>query len=60
MTGLVSGMPAPQFGDESLLSVRIRAGSKFKRFLYFPLLDVSIVRCFRVTQGTRVSQVEDY
>jgi hypothetical protein len=47
MTELVSGMPAPQFGDESSLSVRIRAGSRFKRFLCFVWIDV---RCFRVPQ----------
>jgi hypothetical protein len=32
MTELDSGMPAPQFGEESLLSSRIGAGSGFKRF----------------------------
>jgi hypothetical protein len=45
MTELVSGMPAPQFGDESSLSVKIRVGSRFKRFLRFVLIGV---RCFRV------------
>jgi hypothetical protein len=33
MTELVSGMPAPQFGDESSECEKIRAGSKFKRFV---------------------------
>jgi hypothetical protein len=48
MIQLVSGKPAPQFGDESSLSVRIRAGSRFKRFLCFVLIDV---KCLRVTWG---------
>jgi hypothetical protein len=47
MTELVSSMPAPQFGDESPLSVRIRDGSRFKRFLCFVLTDV---RCSRIPQ----------
>jgi hypothetical protein len=42
---LDSGMPVLQFGDESSLSVRIRAGSSFKRFLCFVLIDP---RCFRL------------
>jgi hypothetical protein len=33
-TELVSGMPAPQFG-RIFVSARIRAGSRFKRFLCF-------------------------
>jgi hypothetical protein len=32
MTELVSGMPAPQFGDESSSIARIRAGPRFMRF----------------------------
>jgi hypothetical protein len=47
MTELVSCLSAPQFGDESSLSARIRAGSRFKRFLFFVLIDV---RSFRVPQ----------
>jgi hypothetical protein len=35
---LVSGMPASQFEDES--SWRIRAGSKFKRFMCIVSIDV--------------------
>jgi hypothetical protein len=47
MTELVSGMPAPQFWDESSLSAMMRAGSSFKCFLCFVLIYVS---CFRVPQ----------
>jgi hypothetical protein len=36
MTELVSGMPAPQFGEES----SFRAGSMFKQFLCFNVIDV--------------------
>jgi hypothetical protein len=43
MTELVSGMPAPQFGD--FVSVRIRVGSRFKQFLCFVLINV---RCLHV------------
>jgi hypothetical protein len=32
MIGLTSGMPEPQFGDESSLSVKIRASSWFSVF----------------------------
>jgi hypothetical protein len=35
----------------------IRAGSRFKRFLCFVLINV---RCFRVPPGVRVPQVEDH
>jgi hypothetical protein len=45
MIELLSGMPAPQFGEESSLSARFRAGSRFKRFLCFYLI---VVRCFHV------------
>jgi hypothetical protein len=47
MIEFVYGLPTPQFGDESSLSVRIRVGSKLKRFLCFVLIDV---RSFRVPQ----------
>jgi hypothetical protein len=57
MIELVSGMPAPQFGDESSLSARIRSGSRAKRYLCFVLTDV---RCLRVLPGVRLSQVEDH
>jgi hypothetical protein len=57
MTELVSGMPAPQFGDESSLSTRIRADSRFKRLQCFILIDIS---CLRVPTGLRVPQVEDH
>jgi hypothetical protein len=36
----VPDMPATQFGDESSLNARIRAGSRYKRFLCFVLTDV--------------------
>jgi hypothetical protein len=39
------------------VNARIRAGSRFKRFLWFVLIDV---RCFRVPPGIRVPQVEDH
>jgi hypothetical protein len=59
MIELVSVMPAPKFGDESSLSARIRAGSRFSRFLCFVLIDV---RCFRVIakmfSGISITQVE--
>jgi hypothetical protein len=55
MTEPVSGMPAPQFGDESSLSARIRAGPRFKQFLRCVLINV---RCFRVPPGVRIPQVE--
>jgi hypothetical protein len=42
---LVSDMPVPQFWDESLLSARIRTGSRFKQFLCFVFNDV---KCFRI------------
>jgi hypothetical protein len=38
-------MPAPQFGDETSLCPRVRAGSRFKRFLCSVLI---VVSCFRV------------
>jgi hypothetical protein len=38
MIELVCGMPAPQFGDESFVRSKIRAGSSFKQFLCFVLL----------------------
>jgi hypothetical protein len=47
MIELDSGIPAPQFVDES--------GSRFKRFLCFVLIDVT---CFRLPPGVRVPQVE--
>jgi hypothetical protein len=37
------------------VSARIRAGSRFKRFLCFILIDV---RCFRVLSGVRVPQLK--
>jgi hypothetical protein len=40
MIELVSGMPVPQFGDESSLSARIGTGSRFKQLLCFSLIDV--------------------
>jgi hypothetical protein len=51
MIELVSGMPAPQFGDESSLSARISTGSRFKRFMCFVLIDV---------RSFRVPRVEDH
>jgi hypothetical protein len=57
MTELVSGMPAPHFGDGSSLSARIRAGSIFKRSPRFALSDV---RCLRIPPGVSVPQVEDH
>jgi hypothetical protein len=57
MIELVSGMPAPQFGDESSLSARIRAGSRFKRFMCFALIDIL---CFRLPPEVGVHQVEDH
>jgi hypothetical protein len=39
------------------VSARIRAGSKFKRFLCFVLIDV---RCFRLRPGVSVFQDEDH
>jgi hypothetical protein len=39
------------------VSARIRAGSKFERFLCFALIDV---RCLRVPPGIRVPQVGDH
>jgi hypothetical protein len=56
MTELVSSMPAPQFGGE-FFSARMRAGSKFKRFLHFVFNDV---RCFQVPSGVRLLQIEDH
>jgi hypothetical protein len=52
MTELVSGMTAPQFGDESSLSVsiKIQAVPVFR----------SGVRCIRVCPGVRVPQVDDH
>jgi hypothetical protein len=55
MTELVSGMPGPQFGDESSLSARIRAGSRFKRFLCFVFIDV---RQYRVALGIRLPKLK--
>jgi hypothetical protein len=49
---LVSDMPASQFGDEYSW-----AGSRFKLFLYFVLIDV---RCFRVPPGISVPQILDH
>jgi hypothetical protein len=57
MIELVSGMPAPQFEDESSLIARIRAASRFKRFLSFVLM---VVRCFRIPPGIRVPHVEGH
>jgi hypothetical protein len=64
MIELVSGMPAPQFGERMFVSARIRAGSRFKRFLCSVLIDV---RCFsysltrlRVPSRVRIPQVEDH
>jgi hypothetical protein len=45
LTEPVSGISRPQFGDESSLSARFRAGSRFKRFLCFVVFDL---RCFGV------------
>jgi hypothetical protein len=57
MVELVSDMPASQFGGANLVCARIRAGSRFKRFLCF----VSIhVRCLPVTVVVRVPPVEDH
>jgi hypothetical protein len=39
------------------VSARIRAGSRFKRFLCLVLI---YVRCFRVPPWVRVTQVEDH
>jgi hypothetical protein len=47
MIELVSGTPERQFGDGSSISARIRAGSRFERFLCFVLIDV---RYFDVSQ----------
>jgi hypothetical protein len=56
MIELVSGMPTPQFGDESLLSLRIGAGSRFNRFLCFVLIDI---KCLRVPLWVHVTRIED-
>jgi hypothetical protein len=45
MIELVSDRPAPQFGAESSLGVRIRAGSRIKGFLCFVLIDVNVFMC---------------
>jgi hypothetical protein len=39
------------------VSARIRAGSRFRQFLRFVLIHV---RCFRVSPGVRILQVEDH
>jgi hypothetical protein len=44
MAELVSGIPAPHFGDESSW-MRESAGSRFRRFLCLVLIDI---RCFRI------------
>jgi hypothetical protein len=45
------------------VSVRIRAGSKFKHFPCFVLIDVRcftyLIKSFRIPFGVRVPQVED-
>jgi hypothetical protein len=56
MIELVSGMPEPQFEDESCLNARIRASPRFKQLLCFVLSDV---RCFCLLPGVRLPQVED-
>jgi hypothetical protein len=56
MIELISGMPAPQFEDESSLSSRIRVGPRFKRFPCFVLINAG---CFLVLPEVRVSQVEN-
>jgi hypothetical protein len=50
-------MPAPQFGHEPMLSARIRAGSKFKRFLYFVLM---YVRCVGTSHKDNVSTFQRF
>jgi hypothetical protein len=44
MTELVSGMPAPQFGDESSW-VGIRAGSTFEQFRNMANVSCGITQC---------------
>jgi hypothetical protein len=58
MIELVSVMPAPQFGDESSLSARIRAGSRFKRFR--KLFSCTPPDVFASSQGVCVHQVENH
>jgi hypothetical protein len=53
---LMSGMLAPNLGPKFLGS-RNRAGSNFKMFLCFVLIDVE---GFRVPTGVFVPQVEDH
>jgi hypothetical protein len=48
-----SGMPVPQF--ENHVCIRLRAGSRFKRFLCFDLINE---RCFRVSPAVRSPQIE--
>jgi hypothetical protein len=57
MTELVPDMPAPEFGDETSLGPRIGAGSRFKRFLCFVLIDV---RCLSVPPEVCVPHVIDH
>jgi hypothetical protein len=57
MIELVSVMPALKFRGRIFLSARIRAGSRFKRFLCFGLVGV---RQFRIPPGVCELQVEDH
>jgi hypothetical protein len=51
-----SDMPAPQFGAESSLSAKIRAGSRFKRFRkMFPRTDAGTRNPGLMTTETRFS-----
>jgi hypothetical protein len=55
MIELVSGMPAPQFRRRIFVSAKIRAGSRFKRFLCFILIYIT---SFSVPLGVCVPQVK--
>jgi hypothetical protein len=61
MIDVVSGIPTPQLGDESL-SQRIRVGSRFKLLLCFALIDIRYfaypLRCLRLLPRVREPQVE--
>jgi hypothetical protein len=56
MIELVSGMPA-RYGDDIYVSARIRAGSRFKRFLCFVFIDA---KGFTILLVVRVTQVENH
>jgi hypothetical protein len=53
MIEIIFSILPPQFGEESSLSVRIRAGSRFRQFLSFIVIDVKYFRvCSKMCSST--------